>query len=226
MTDQEPPPVVTIDGPTASGKGAVAQRLARHLGWAYLDSGALYRLVALMAARKRLQINDEAALADLAAQLPVRFDDDRIELAGEDVSLAIREPSVGNSASRIAVYPAVRAALLQRQRDFRVHPGLVADGRDMATVVFPDAPLKVYLTASVEMRANRRHKQLMEKGFSTKLNDIQADIAVRDERDANRAVAPLRPSEDSRIIDSSNVSLESVVSTVLDMVQELGLAST
>jgi cytidylate kinase len=221
---QGPVPVVTIDGPTASGKGAVAQQIANLLHWHYLDSGALYRLVALLAARKRLQINDEAALADLARGLNVRFSGDVIELDGEDVSRAIREPSVGSAASRLAVFPSVRRSLMQRQRDFQQSPGLVADGRDMATVIFPDAPLKIFLTASVEVRAVRRYKQLIEKGFSIKLPDIQADISARDERDANRTVAPLKPSEDSRIIDSSEKSLEEVVSTVLAMVQEMGLA--
>lgn len=216
-------PVLTIDGPTASGKGAVAQAVAAQLRWHYLDSGALYRLVAVVAARKRLQINDEAALAEVASGLRVQFRGDEIDLGGEDVSLAIREPSVGNAASRLAVFPAVRQALLQRQRDFRQPPGLVADGRDMATVVFPDAPLKIFLTASVEVRAQRRYKQLIEKGFSIKMPEIQADIEARDARDANREVAPLKPSEDSRVIDSSDKPLDAIVGIVLDMVHDAGL---
>ena len=221
----QPVPVLTVDGPTASGKGAVAQQLADLLQWHYLDSGALYRLVALVAARKRLQINDEAGLADLARQLQVRFSGSVIELEGEDVSLAIREPSVGSAASRLAVFPSVRQALMQRQRDFQQPPGLVADGRDMATVVFPQAPLKIFLTASLDVRAERRYNQLIEKGFSIKLPDIQADIAARDDRDANRDIAPLKPSDDSRIIDSSEMSLQEVINTVLGMVQEMGLAN-
>lgn len=218
--DQAGVPVVTIDGPTASGKGAVAQGVARRLGWHYLDSGALYRLVALQALGSGVALDDEPALAGLANGLPAQFEGETILLAGQDVSLAIREPVVGDTASRIAVFPAVREALLARQRAFRRAPGLVADGRDMASIVFTDAPLKVFLTAAVATRARRRHKQLIEKGFSTKLTDLQKDLERRDERDENREVAPLKPLEESVIIDSSEMDLESVIAAVVKLADE------
>jgi len=217
-------PVLTIDGPTASGKGAVAAAVAERLGWHYLDSGALYRLVALQAARSDVMLSDESGLADLAKKLPVLFENERILLHDEDVSQAIREPSVGNAASRIAVFAPVRDSLLARQRAFLKPPGLVADGRDMASVVFPDAPLKVFLTASVEVRAERRYKQLIEKGFSTKLDDLQKDLERRDERDSSRTIAPLKACEDSIVIDSSLMDLESVIASVVQLAADAGLA--
>lgn len=208
-------PLIAIDGPTASGKGTVAQRVAQVLGWAYLDSGALYRLCALAALRAGVDLDDEAGLAVLAAALAVRFVDGRIELDGHDVTEAIRDEAVGNAASRIAVLPALRASLLGLQRSFRRPPGLVADGRDMGTVVFPDATLKVFLTATAESRAERRYKQLIEKGFSANLADLLRDLQQRDERDANRAVAPLRPAEGAVVIDSTHLGIDQTVAQVL-----------
>jgi cytidylate kinase len=208
-------PLIAIDGPTASGKGTVAQRVAQVLGWAYLDSGALYRLCALAALRAGVDLDDEAGLGALAAALPVRFVDGRIELDGHDVTEAIRDEAVGNAASRIAVLPALRASLLGLQRSFRRPPGLVADGRDMGTVVFPDATLKVFLTATAESRAERRYKQLIEKGFSANLADLLRDLQQRDERDANRAVAPLRPAEGAVVIDSTHLDIDQTVAQVL-----------
>lgn len=208
-------PLIAIDGPTASGKGTVAQRVAQVLGWTYLDSGALYRLCALAALRAGVDLDDEAGLAALAAALPVRFVDGRIELDGHDVTEAIRDEAVGNAASRIAVLPALRASLLGLQRSFRRPPGLVADGRDMGTVVFPDATLKVFLTATAESRAERRYKQLIEKGFSANLADLLRDLQQRDERDANRAVAPLRPAEGAVVIDSTHLDIDQTVAQVL-----------
>jgi cytidylate kinase len=211
----EPVPVIAIDGPTASGKGTVAQRVAAALGWHYLDSGALYRLVALRALESGLDAGDAAALADLARRLLPRFDGDRISLDGRDVTQDIRREDVGAMASRIAVHPPLRAALLDLQQSFRRPPGLVADGRDMGTVVFPDAGLKVLLTASVEARAERRHKQLSEKGFPSNIAILLQDLRARDERDSSRSTAPLRPAEDARQLDSSDLSIEQVVSQIL-----------
>lgn len=208
-------PVITIDGPTASGKGTVAERVASSLGWAYLDSGALYRLCALQAQRDGVDLDDAEQVAAIARALPVRFAAGRIELAGLDVTEVLRDESVGNAASRVAVLPAVREALLALQRGFRRPPGLVADGRDMGTVVFPDAELKVFLTASAGSRAERRHKQLIEKGFSAKLPDLLRDLEQRDARDANRAVAPLRPAEDAIVIDSTHLDVDATVERVL-----------
>jgi cytidylate kinase len=208
-------PLIAIDGPTASGKGTVAQRVAQVLGWAYLDSGALYRLCALAALRAGVDLDDEAGLAALAAALPARFVDGRVELDGRDVTEAIRVEAVGNAASRIAVLPALRASLLGLQRSFWRPPGLVADGRDMGTVVFPDATLKVFLTATAESRAERRYKQLIEKGFSANLADLLRDLQQRDERDANRAVAPLRPAEGAVVIDSTHLDIDQTVAQVL-----------
>ena len=211
----DPTPVIAIDGPTASGKGTVAQRVAAALGWHYLDSGALYRLVALRALETGIEADDAPALADLARRLQPRFDGDRIGLDGRDVSREIRREDVGALASRIAVHPVLRAALLDLQRSFRRPPGLVADGRDMGTVVFPDAGLKVFLTASVEARAGRRHKQLSEKGFPSNITVLLQDLRARDERDSSRAAAPLRPAEGARQLDSSDLSIEQVVSQIL-----------
>jgi len=208
-------PVIAIDGPTASGKGTVAQRLAAALGWHYLDSGALYRLVALRALESGVDAGDASALADLAQRLQPHFAGDRINLDGRDVTNDIRREDVGAMASRIAVHPLLRAALLALQKSFRRPPGLVADGRDMGTVVFPDARLKVFLSASVEARAARRHKQLSEKGFPSNIAILLQDLRARDERDSSRSAAPLRPAEDARQLDSSDLSIEQVLSQIL-----------
>lgn len=208
-------PVIAIDGPTASGKGTVAQRVARTLGFHYLDSGALYRLTALSALRRQVALNDEHALAKLAADLPCRFEGEHVFLAHDDVSLAIRAEEIGNTASKIALLPAVRQALYGLQLRFREAPGLVADGRDMGTVLFPHAPLKVFLTASVEARALRRHKQLIDKGFSANIEDLRNDLSERDARDANRPIAPLKPAEDAHLLDTSEMTAEQAVQQVL-----------
>ena len=208
-------PVITIDGPTASGKGTVASRVADHLGFHLLDSGALYRLTALQALRGALPLSDEAGIAKLAQQLPARFRDDVIYLADEDVSHAIRAEEVGNMASKIAALPSVRQALFDLQLGFRQAPGLVADGRDMGTVIFPTAKLKVFLTASAEARAQRRYKQLIDKGFSANMNDLLADLRARDERDTGRAVAPLVAAADAHILDTSAMGVDQAVEQVL-----------
>ena len=211
----DPVPVIAIDGPTASGKGTVAQRVAAALGWCYLDSGALYRLVALRALEAGVEADDARALAELARRLRPLFAGDRVRLGGRDVTDEIRREDVGAMASRIAVHPPLRAALLDLQKSFRRPPGLVADGRDMGTVVFPDAGLKVFLTASVEARAERRYKQLSEKGFPSNIAILLQDLRARDERDRSRLAAPLRPAEDARQLDSSDLSIEQVVSQIL-----------
>ena len=208
-------PVITIDGPTASGKGTVASRIADRLGFHLLDSGALYRLTALQALRGALPLSDEAGIAKLAQQLPARFRDDVIYLADEDVSHAIRAEEVGNMASKIAALPSVRQALFDLQLGFRAAPGLVADGRDMGTVIFPTAKLKVFLTASAEARAQRRYKQLIDKGFSANMNDLLADLRARDERDTGRAVAPLVAAADAHILDTSAMGVDQAVEQVL-----------
>jgi cytidylate kinase len=214
--DARAAPVLTLDGPTASGKGTVAQRIALTLGWHYLDSGALYRLTALSAMDHDVGFDDAPALERLAAALPVGFEPDgRIRLAGEDVSGAIRAEAVGNGASRLAVHPSVRAALLALQRGFRRPPGLVADGRDMGTVVFPDAALKVFLTASAESRAKRRHKQLIEKGISATIPSLLQDLEARDARDASRAVSPLVPAQGAHVLDSTSLTIDETVAEVL-----------
>ncbi len=216
--DARAAPVVAIDGPTASGKGTIAQRVAATLGWHYLDSGALYRLAALAALRGGVGFDDPAALARLAATLPVGFDPDgRIRLGAADVTDAIRDEAVGNGASRIAVHAPVRDALLALQRGFRRPPGLVADGRDMGTVVFPDAALKVFLTASAESRADRRHKQLIEKGISANLSSLLQDLRARDARDASRSVAPLVPAKDAHVLDSTALTVDETVARVLEL---------
>lgn len=218
-------PVIAIDGPTASGKGTVAQHVAQALGWHYLDSGALYRLSALAALRAGVALDDEPALARLAANLPVVFSGERILLAGDEVTDAIRAESVGEAASRIAVLGALRASLLNRQRDFRQAPGLVADGRDMASVVFPDAALKVFLTASAEARAERRYKQLIEKGFSANLDGLLRDLRARDARDAGRSHAPLVAAEGAVVLDSTPLTVQQTVQAVLDRWSATGLAT-
>lgn len=216
-------PIITIDGPTASGKGTIAQRVAQTLHFHYLDSGALYRLTALSALRHQLSLDDEAAIAQLATHLPCHFKGEQIWLAEEEVSHAIRAEEIGNAASKIAVFPAVRHALFDLQKRFAQAPGLVADGRDMGTVVFPDADLKIYLTASVEARAERRFKQLIDKGFSANIADLAKDLAERDARDKNRSVAPLKPAEDAYVLDSSNLTIEQVVAEVLQRYHQLAI---
>jgi cytidylate kinase len=206
-------PVIAIDGPSASGKGTIAKRVAASLGFHYLESGALYRVVALLALRRGLE--DEASVAAAAAGMDVYFQGDEIFLEDEEVSPQIRHEEVANRASDVARMPAVRGALLERQRSFRRDPGLVADGRDMGTVVFPDAALKIFLTASAEVRAQRRYKQLIEKGIAANLGALSRDLAERDKRDATRAVAPLVPAPDSQVLDSSALSIEEVVERIL-----------
>ena len=213
-------PVVTIDGPTASGKGTVAARVAAALGYHYLDSGALYRLVALRALESGSADSDAAGLARLAGQMQPRFVDGRVELDGRDVTKSIRTEEVSRTASRVAVHAPVRAALTDLQLGFRRHPGLVADGRDMGTVVFPSAQLKIFLTASLEARADRRYKQLIEKGLAANMRDLLADLRARDERDSNRAASPLRPAEDAYRLDSSTLSVDEVVAQILAWYRE------
>ena len=209
------PAVIAIDGPSASGKGTVAARVAAVLGFHTLESGALYRLVALAAERSGVALDDEPGLARIAAELPARFASGRILLQEEDVAELLRSEDMGNRASAVAGLPAVRTALLLRQRAFRMPPGLVADGRDMGTVVFPDSVLKVFLTASLDVRAERRYKQLNDKGNHANLASLSRDLAERDERDAKRAVAPLVPAPDAVQIDSSDLSVEDVVERVV-----------
>lgn len=204
-------PVLTVDGPTASGKGTLASELARRLGYHLLDSGALYRATALAAQDAGVSLDDEPALAALAGRLALRFEGQRVFLAGRDITDPLRLESTGGMASRVSVHPAVRRALHQLQLSFRRAPGLVADGRDMGTVVFPDAPLKVFLTASVEQRAERRYKQLISKGVSANLPQIQSDLRLRDERDATRTTAPCKPAEDAMLLDNSALSIEDSV---------------
>jgi cytidylate kinase len=213
-------PVVTIDGPTASGKGTVAARVAAALGYHYLDSGALYRLVALRALESGTADSDATGLARLAGQMQPRFVDGRVELDGRDVTKSIRTEEVSRTASRVAVHAPVRAALTDLQLGFRRHPGLVADGRDMGTVVFPSAQLKIFLTASLEARADRRYKQLIEKGLAANMRDLLADLRARDERDSNRAASPLRPAEDAYRLDSSTLSVDEVVAQILAWYRE------
>ncbi len=215
-------PVIAIDGPGGSGKGTLSTRLAEHLGWHFLDSGALYRLTALAVMKNSVPVDDEAALGALAARLDIRFETSRdgvkALLDGEDVSDRLRGEAVGVVASKIAATPAVRAALVKRQRQFRRLPGLVADGRDMGTVIFPDADLKIFLTASAEIRAQRRHKQLKEKGESVNLSRLFREIKARDLRDQSRSIAPLKAAEDAVIIDSTDLSIEQVLTKVIDMI--------
>ena len=217
-----PVPVICIDGPTASGKGTLASEVARRLGYHYLDSGSLYRLTGLAARRAGLSLEDpdEARLTTLAQQLPVRFVADRILLAGEDVRDAIRTEAAGMDASRVSALPGVRQALLDLQRGFARLPGLVADGRDMGTVIFPHAPLKIYLTAGAPERAERRHKQLISKGISAKLDNLRADLEARDARDQTRAAAPLKPAQDALLLDNSHLTIEQSVDQVLNWWQE------
>ena len=219
-------PVIAIDGPSGSGKGTIARDVAAELGYHLLDSGALYRLLALAADRRGISLDDAEVLARLATELDVRFGADAggeelIWLDGEPVSSELRTEEAGKGASTVAALQPVRGALLTLQRSFREAPGLVADGRDMGTHVFPDAGLKVFLTASPEERALRRHKQLNDKGIDVSLAALSRDIEDRDRRDSERSVAPLRPAEDARFLDSSGKSIETVVSTVLGWALEL-----
>jgi cytidylate kinase len=214
-------PVITIDGPTASGKGTVASRVAQTLGFAFLDSGALYRLTALAAIESGMDLGDEPELAHIAAGLDVRFEGERILLSGREVSDAIRAEAVGVAASRIATLPGVRSALVDLQHGFRRAPGLVADGRDMGTVIFPAADLKVFLTASVEARADRRYKQLIGKGFPATMPALLQDLRERDARDTERAVAPLKPAEGAHLLDTSNMTIEQAVEKVLGWYQSV-----
>lgn len=214
------PVVITIDGPSGSGKGTLSQMLARCLGYHLLDSGALYRLVALTAIKKRIDLSDEQAVSQAAAGLDVIFslendESAQILLEGVKVTDAIRQEAVSMAASKIAAYPGVRAALLERQRAFATAPGLIADGRDMGTTVFPDAQVKLFLTASAEARAERRYKQLREKGESVEMAELIRDIRERDERDSNRAISPLKPATDAVIIDSTAMTIDDVFTKIL-----------
>jgi len=209
-------PVIAIDGPSASGKGTIAQGVARKLGFHYLDSGALYRLVALAAIKEATRLDDEAALARRAGSLNVSFEGGEIFLFGQKVTDAIRSEDCGIGASRVAALPSVRTALIARQRAFRQAPGLVAEGRDMGTVVFPDATLKVFLTAGAEIRAERRYKQLKEKGIDANIRILLQELRERDERDSARSVAPLRKAADALELDSSGLGIDEIVRQVLD----------
>jgi 3-phosphoshikimate 1-carboxyvinyltransferase len=216
-------PVICIDGPTASGKGTLAAEVARLLGYHYLDSGSLYRVTGLAMRRAGLAADPqhEAQIAALAAALPLHFTEGKVLLAGEDVSDEIRTEAAGMDASRVSALPAVREALLALQQRFRQLPGLVADGRDMGTVIFPDATLKVYLTASAVQRAERRHKQLISKGISATLDSLRSDLEARDARDSSRSVAPLKPAQDARHLDNSQLSIEQSIDTVLNWWQQV-----
>ena len=218
-------PVIAIDGPSASGKGTVAQLVSENLGFQYLDSGSLYRLVALKAIRIGIDLNDEKALENIAQNLDVTFTGRKIQLGIEEVADLIRQEIYGNGASKIAAHSRLREALLDRQRAFRKNPGLVADGRDMCSVVFPDAALKVFLTATAEVRAKRRYKQLMEKGEGVNINTILRDIEERDRRDSIRVVAPLKQSKDSSFIDTTLLDITEVVNKILEQYSEISIKS-
>lgn len=221
MTERAP--VLTVDGPGGSGKGTLCRRIQLALGWHLLDSGAIYRALAIAAEHRALGPEDVDALVDLAHGLDVCFEpgdgEPVVRVDGEDMTLPLRSETIGNLASRLAAIPEVRTALLDRQRDFRQPPGLVADGRDMGTVVFPDATVKIFLTASAEERAQRRHKQLKEQGVSGNLSTLLREIAERDERDASRAVAPLVPAEDAEVIDTTGLAIDAVVRKVMALVE-------
>jgi len=221
-------PVVAVDGPSGSGKGTVCRRLASRLGWHLLDSGALYRLVAVAGQMAGLAADDIEGHSRIAGRMAVRFGSDatgaeRIELEGHDVTALIRAEQTGQGASRVAAWPAVRSALTERQRAFAEAPGLIADGRDMGTVIFPSAPLKIFLTASAEERALRRYNQLNGKDSGVSLAALSREIAERDERDSTRAVAPLRPASDAFVIDSTGVPVEQIVERVIELGRERAL---
>lgn len=215
-----PIPVIAIDGPSASGKGTIAQRLARRLGFGYLDSGALYRIVALAARRQGISWQDESALVEMVRHLHIEFRNSSILLNGDDVSEAVRTEEMSRGASEVAVHPSVRFSLIALQHSFRKAPGLVADGRDMATVVFPDATTKIYLTASAEIRAERRYKQLIAQGIHANLLDILQDLQKRDSRDRQRSIAPLQQSADAELLETSRLSIEQSVERALEIITE------
>ncbi|RTR33432.1 (d)CMP kinase [Shewanella atlantica] len=218
-------PVVTIDGPSGAGKGTISQLLAERLGWKLLDSGAIYRVLALAAIHHNVELDNEDSLSLLAAHLDVQFITGnavhgiKVVLEGEDVSTDIRSQECSNAASKVAAYPRVREALLRRQRAFSEAPGLIADGRDMGTVVFPNTPAKIYLTASAEERAQRRYNQLQDNGFDVNIDRLLSEIKERDDRDTNRSVAPLVPAEDALIIDTSGIGIEEVLDIALTHIQ-------
>ena len=214
-------PVIAIDGPTASGKGTIAEIVAKTLGFHYLDSGALYRLVALAAQKSNISLDYEENLGNIAATLDARFEAGEISLGTERVTDQIRAEAVGLAASRVAALPGVRTALLQRQRDYRMSPGLVADGRDMGSVVFPDAQLKVFLTATAEARAERRYKQLKQKGIPANIDVLLSELRERDARDASRSVAPLAQTADARLLDSTSLGIQEVAQLILEWYRDV-----
>ena len=216
MDDKPAVRIITIDGPTASGKGTIASEVARKLGFHYLDSGALFRLAALSCPTQKVDLTDEAACSGVTRQMRPCFKDGKVFLGDKDVTDAIREEAVGLAASRVATMASVRTAILDLERDFCRAPGLVADGRDMGTVVFPNACLKVFLTAGAQVRAQRRYKQLIQRGISANLADLARDLQERDKRDRERAVSPTRPAPDARLLDSSDQTIEQTVRCVLD----------
>ena len=216
MDDKPAVRIITIDGPTASGKGPIASEVARKLGFHYLDSGALFRLAALSCLTQKVDLTDEAACSGVTRQMRPCFKDGKVFLGDKDVTDAIREEAVGLAASRVATMASVRTAILDLERDFCRAPGLVADGRDMGTVVFPNACLKVFLTAGAQVRAQRRYKQLIQRGISANLADLARDLQERDKRDRERAVSPTRPAPDARLLDSSDQTIEQTVRCVLD----------